>query len=89
MLVDPLACRLYSNHITDVGAKLVARLVEECPRLRVLKYVSTPPRSESPKPRKVTDPHSVLRIGKNQITPVGGRFLASAIQKSTSIFDVG
>lgn len=41
MLVDLSACRLYSNHITDVGAQLVARLIEECPRLRVVKYVST------------------------------------------------
>lgn len=31
----------------------------------------------------------VFRIGKNKITSVGGRYLASAIQKSTSIFDVG
>lgn len=31
----------------------------------------------------------VLRIGKNKITTVGGKYLASAIQKSTSIFDVG
>lgn len=38
--VDVLSCRLYSNHITDVGAKLVARVIAECPRLRVLKYVS-------------------------------------------------
>ncbi|XP_029359582.1 nucleotide-binding oligomerization domain-containing protein 1 isoform X2 [Echeneis naucrates] len=28
---------LYSNHITDVGAKLVARIIEECPKLRVVK----------------------------------------------------
>lgn len=30
-----------------------------------------------------------LRLGKNKITGVGGRYLALAIQKSTSIFDVG
>ncbi|KAM3613955.1 uncharacterized protein V6R79_007594 [Siganus canaliculatus] len=56
---------LYSNHITDAGAKLVAQIIEECPKLRVLK------------------------IGKNKITAVGGTSLANAIQKSTSIFDVG
>lgn len=33
------AFRLYSNHITDVGAKLVAQIIEECPKLRVVKYV--------------------------------------------------
>lgn len=38
-MVCVLACRLYSNHITDVGAKLLARVIEECPRLRVVKYV--------------------------------------------------
>ena len=32
--------RLYSNQITDVGAKLVAQIIEECPKLRVVKYVS-------------------------------------------------
>lgn len=31
--------RLYNNHITDVGAKLVAKIIEECPKLRVVKYV--------------------------------------------------
>lgn len=31
----------------------------------------------------------VFRIGKNNITALGGKYLASAIQKSTSIFDVG
>lgn len=33
------AYRLYSNHITDVGAKLVAQIIEECPKLQVVKYV--------------------------------------------------
>ncbi|XP_008298980.1 nucleotide-binding oligomerization domain-containing protein 1 isoform X2 [Stegastes partitus] len=28
---------LYNNHITDVGAKLVAQIIEECPKLRVVK----------------------------------------------------
>ncbi|XP_047217255.1 nucleotide-binding oligomerization domain-containing protein 1 isoform X3 [Girardinichthys multiradiatus] len=31
----------------------------------------------------------VLGIGKNKITGVGGRYLANAVKKSTSIFDVG
>jgi len=34
-------------------------------------------------------PLFLYRIGKNRITSIGGRYLASAIQKSTSIFDVG
>lgn len=34
------ALRLYNNNITDAGAKLVAQIIEECPKLRVLKYVS-------------------------------------------------
>lgn len=29
--------RLYNNNITDVGAKLVAHIIEECPKLAVLK----------------------------------------------------
>lgn len=51
MLAPPPACwtgtdctdssvsvfRLYNNNITDVGAKLVAHIVEECPKLAVLK----------------------------------------------------
>ncbi|XP_044063117.1 nucleotide-binding oligomerization domain-containing protein 1 isoform X1 [Siniperca chuatsi] len=28
---------LYNNHITDVGAKLVAQIIEECPKLRMVK----------------------------------------------------
>ncbi|KAM9310623.1 nucleotide-binding oligomerization domain-containing protein 1 isoform 2-T3 [Pholidichthys leucotaenia] len=28
---------LYNNHITDVGARLVAQIIEECPKLRVVK----------------------------------------------------
>uniref|UniRef100_A0A8C7CNU2 Nucleotide binding oligomerization domain containing 1 n=1 Tax=Oncorhynchus kisutch TaxID=8019 RepID=A0A8C7CNU2_ONCKI len=46
-------------------AKLIAHIIEECPKLRVVK------------------------VGSNKFTSVGGRYLASAIQKSTSIFDVG
>ncbi|KAG9345106.1 hypothetical protein JZ751_009647 [Albula glossodonta] len=38
-----------------------------------------------PSLRKLT----VVRLGSNQITSVGGKYLASAIQKSKSIFDVG
>lgn len=37
MLLGVSTCRLYSNHITDVGAKLVARVIEECPKLQVVK----------------------------------------------------
>lgn len=29
--------RLYKNHITDAGAKLVAQIIEECPRLITVK----------------------------------------------------
>ncbi|KAM6967832.1 nucleotide-binding oligomerization domain-containing protein 1 isoform 2-T2 [Aplochiton taeniatus] len=29
---------LYNNLITDVGAKLVAQMIEECPKLRTVKY---------------------------------------------------
>lgn len=31
----------------------------------------------------------IPRIGKNKITTIGGKYLASAVQKSTSVFDVG
>lgn len=34
------ALRLYNNNITDAGAKLVAQIIEECPKLRVVKYVT-------------------------------------------------
>ena len=88
--------RLYNNHITDVGAKLVAQIIEECPKLAIVKYA----------PELYNEKynlqiwryfqfhhhqyhHFIFRIGKNKITSVGGRYLASAIQKSTSIFDVG
>lgn len=37
MLVGVSTCSLYSNHITDVGAKMVARVIEECPKLQVVK----------------------------------------------------
>uniref|UniRef100_A0A8C7D2L4 Nucleotide binding oligomerization domain containing 1 n=1 Tax=Oncorhynchus kisutch TaxID=8019 RepID=A0A8C7D2L4_ONCKI len=50
---------------TVLCSKLIAHIIEECPKLRVVK------------------------VGSNKFTSVGGRYLASAIQKSTSIFDVG
>ncbi len=39
-LICVFVFRLYNNHITDVGAKLVAQIIEECSKLRVVKYVS-------------------------------------------------
>uniref|UniRef100_A0A8C7W949 Nucleotide-binding oligomerization domain containing 1 n=1 Tax=Oncorhynchus mykiss TaxID=8022 RepID=A0A8C7W949_ONCMY len=51
--------------VSNLLSKLIAHIIEECPKLRVVK------------------------VGSNKFTSVGGRYLASAIQKSTSIFDVG
>lgn len=31
----------------------------------------------------------IPRLGKNKITAIGGKYLARAVQKSTSMFDVG
>ena len=39
MCLHIFALRLYNNNITDVGAKLVAHIIEECPKLRIVKYV--------------------------------------------------
>ncbi|XP_050173681.1 nucleotide-binding oligomerization domain-containing protein 1 isoform X1 [Myiozetetes cayanensis] len=66
---------LYSNQITDVGAKYVAKLIEECSSLEYVKYVGS------------FFPFS--RIGANKITSEGGKCLAQAIQKSKTMFEIG
>ncbi|XP_053182751.1 nucleotide-binding oligomerization domain-containing protein 1 [Scomber japonicus] len=80
---------LYSNHITDVGGKLVAKIVEECPKLRTLKIGKNKITSVGAKylASAIQKSKSIIEVGMwgNTIGDEGAEAFAEALRHHPSL----